>query len=73
MADINDVMEKLVELETKIGELEAKMDEPKSIQTICNHCGGDGVKATGNGDISCPDCGGDGAVPFGRITKTEDE
>jgi len=71
MATIKDVIEKLEDVMEKLGELEAKMNEAKSVQRICHHCGGDGLK--GDESVSCPDCGGDGSVPFGRITKTEDE
>jgi len=57
----------------KFGEMEAKIDAPRSIQSICAHCGGDGQKGAEGETFTCPDCGGDGVRPGGRITLTEDE
>ena len=65
---------KLQDVYDKLLELEAKIDEPKSVQRICYHCGGDGMKVgSGVEPFTCPDCGGDGVVIFGRITTTSEE
>ena len=64
---------KLQDIYDKLLELEAKIDAPKSVQQICHHCGGDGIKIIGEGTGTCPDCGGDGVKPFGRITLREEE
>ena len=72
---LDDVLNKVNDNKEKLGELEVKMDEDKSVQLICPHCGGDGFKIAdvdGNGG-DCPDCGGDGVRPFGRISKKTDE
>ncbi len=80
MADIDDVMDKLEDVLGKIADNKEKIDEvradvnvAKSVQTLCAHCGGDGIKAIGAGTGTCPDCGGDGYRPFGRITLTVEE
>ena len=81
MSGINDVMDKLEDVldkiadnKEKLSEIEAKIDVAKSVQRICYHCGGDGLKAVVGGEpISCPDCGGDGYKAYGRITLTTEE
>lgn len=80
MADIDDVMDKLDDVLDKVADNKEKIDEvladlaePKSVQSICWHCGGDGTKNTSGAPVSCPDCGGDGVVPGARITLTSEE
>ncbi len=73
MPGIPAVLAKLDVVLEEIEALQAALAEPKSVQKICAHCGGDGDKGTGNGDIPCPDCGSDGVMPFGRITLTSEE
>lgn len=70
---LDDVLDKINDNKEKLAELEVKMDEDKSVQRLCWHCGGDGEKVIGSGTGTCPDCGGDGVVPFGRITKKTEE
>lgn len=72
---LDDVLDKIEDNKEKLAELETKLNEDKSIQIICPHCGGDGYKviAPDGGVGKCPDCGGDGVRPFGRITKKADE
>jgi len=64
---------RLTVIETKIDEIKTDANIAKSVQRICFHCGGDGVKGAPGSTISCPDCGGDGVVMLGRITKTSEE
>lgn len=77
MAEIQDVMNKLEDVLEKLDVLEDKMGEDKSIQKICTHCKGDGLKASGNkteGEpYPCPDCNSDGVRPWGRITARDEE
>jgi len=74
MGGIDDVMDKLADVLEKLVEVEAKIDAPKSVQSICHHCGGDGLKTVGGGEnISCPDCGGTGVLMMARVTLREDE
>ena len=73
MAEIADVMDKLADVLEKVNEVKTLLETPKSIQSLCHHCGGDGMKGIEGGEITCPDCGGDGVVIFGRITNTSDE
>lgn len=55
---------KLIEIDTKAAAaVEAAMSD-RQVQTICPHCGGDGVKPDGS---SCPDCGGTGYRAAGKI------
>lgn len=70
---IDDVMDKVDGLEAKIEEVQAELAEPKSVQKICMHCVGTGMKATIGAPISCPDCGGNGVVPRNRMTKLTEE
>lgn len=72
---LGDVLDKIEDNKGKLAELEDMLNEDKSVQIICPHCGGDGYKIVApNGGVgNCPDCGGDGVRPFGRITKKIDE
>ena len=78
MATLEEVIAGLIEFRNtvyaRIDTLKTKMDAPKSVQHICAHCGGDGIKGNpDDGEGSCPDCGGNGVIPFGRITLTTEE
>lgn len=71
---LNDVLEKIADNKEKIAEVKADVNAERSIQNICTHCGGDGLKyERGKEDIVCPDCGGDGVLAFGRITLRTEE
>ena len=73
MDKINDVLGEVADNKEKLAEIEVKLDEEKSVQQICWHCGGDGIKGPAGNTTTCPDCGGDGVRPFARITKKTDE
>ena len=73
MATIDDVMDKLDDLEEKIEGVRADVNISRSVQKYCAHCGGDGNKVMGGGAGTCADCGGDGYTAFGRITLTTEE
>ena len=73
MATIDDVMDKIDDVMDKIDDIQAELAEPKSMQRICMHCVGTGMKQTTGAPISCPDCGGNGVVARGRITKLTEE
>jgi len=72
MAEIQDVIDLINDLKTdlleKISEVKVIAEAPRELGQTCAHCGGDGQKSTGFGDISCPDCGGDGYIKFGQST-----
>jgi len=69
-----EILGAIAALVVKVDTLQASMDEDKSIQQICWHCGGDGNKAIGVGEVgTCPDCDGTGVNPFARITKRTEE
>lgn len=65
MATNEDILEKLDDVLEKIEETKVIAESAKEIGINCNHCGGDGVKATSDGDIPCPDCDAKGYVPWG--------
>ena len=64
---------RLTAIETKIDEIKTDVNATKSVQRICHHCGGDGIKGPAGAATTCPDCGGDGVVIASRITLTESE
>jgi len=66
MANLQDVYNKLLEIETKI-------DALRSVQKICWARGGTGIKKSAAGETSCPDCGGNGLRKNSRITLIEEE
>lgn len=68
-----DLFDKLEDVLDKLADNKELLQQAKSVQTLCNHCGGDGMKDDNGGTITCPDCGGNGLVPSGRITLTSEE
>lgn len=76
MATINDVMEKLGEIETKIGEvetkigeLETKINEEKWVYKPCPNCNASGIiPQTTTG---CTRCEGTGFIKVRVISKEE--
>ena len=70
---LEDVLEKIADNKEKIDEVRADVNAPKSVQRVCHHCGGDGIKGAPGSEAPCPDCGGDGIVIMGRITLTAEE
>ena len=72
MADIDDVMDKLDDLEEKIDNLVDICSATTYEHRMCPHCSGTGTKTDPiSGPASCPDCGGDGLILKGKLLKTE--
>ena len=76
MAEIQDVMEKLGEIETKLGELETKLgeleikiDEDKWFYRPCPNCNATGVIPPDN--TGCTRCEGTGFIKTRVISKQE--
>ena len=64
---------KLDAIIAELAVIKADIDAPRSVQQICNHCGGDGKKGAAGSEVTCPDCNGDGVRIMGRITLTAEE
>lgn len=74
MAEIQDVMDKLGEIETKMGEMETKIGEveiavnaDRMVYSTCAHCNAIGM--VGGDPSNCTVCGGTGFRAHGKIGK----
>ena len=75
MVKLDDVLDKIADNKEKIDEVRSDLNVDRSVQRICMHCGGDGLKTDSSGPdaLPCPDCGGNGVIPYGRVTLTSEE
>lgn len=67
MAQITDVLEAIADLKADLIDKINDVLAQNIVATFCHHCGGDGSKATDNGDIECPDCSGTGLRNFAKV------